>query len=84
LTSLVGAVFYVASFATLKGAQLRRPIAWLGATTIWLMIVGTYVTRIPRNAVFALPVGVATVALGIFLFGPRALARPDPDFKYPA
>src|SRR5450432_3742813 len=37
LTSLVGAVFYVASFATLKGAQLRRPIAWLRATTIWLM-----------------------------------------------
>jgi hypothetical protein len=83
LTSLVGAVFYVASFATLKGAQLRRPSAWLGATTIWLMIVGTYVTRIPRNAVFALPVGVATVALGIFLFGPRASVRPDPDLKYP-
>lgn len=78
LTSLVGVAFYVASFATLKGAQLRRPIAWLGATTIWLMIVGTYVTRIPRNAIFALPVGAATVALGIFLFGPRASMRPGP------
>lgn len=74
LTSLVGVAFYVASFAVLTGAQRRRPAAWLGATTIWLMILGTYATRIPRNAVFVLPVAVATVALGAFLVGPRARA----------
>ena len=72
LTSLVGSAFYVASFAVLAGVQRRRRSAWLGATTIWLMILGTYVSRIPRNAAFALPVVVATVALGAFLFGPRA------------
>jgi len=81
LTSLVGVAFYVASFAVLTGAQLRRPSAWLGATTIWLMILGTYVTRIPRNAAFALPVAVATVALGAFLFGPRASMRRAHDMK---
>ena len=78
LTSLVGAAFYVASFAVLTGAQLRRPSAWLGAITIWLMVLGTYVGRIPRNAAFALPVGVATIALGAFLFGPRASMRRAP------
>jgi hypothetical protein len=83
LTSLVGVAFYFASFAVLTGAQLRRPSAWLGATTIWLMILGTYVSRIPRNAAFALPVAVATVALGAFLFGPRASMRRAPDMKYP-
>jgi hypothetical protein len=71
LTTLVGAALYLASFAVLTGAQRRRPSAWLGATAIWLMILGTYVGRIPRNAAFALPVGVATVALGAFLFVPR-------------
>jgi len=71
LTSLVGVAFYVASFAVLAGAP-RRLSAWLGATTIWLMILGTYVGRISRNAAFALPVAVATLALGAFLFGPRA------------
>ncbi len=75
LTTLVGVALYVASFALLAGAQLRRPSAWLGATAIWLMILGTYVGRIPRNAAFALPVAVATVALGAFLFAPRASMR---------
>ena len=75
LTILVGAALYLASFAVLTGAQRRRPWAWLGATTIWLMILGTYVSRIPRAPAFALPVGVATVALVAFLFGPRASMR---------
>jgi len=75
LTTLVGAALYLASFAVLTGAQRRRPSAWLGATTIWLMILGTYVGRIPRAPVFVLPVGVAAVALGAFLFGPRASMR---------
>jgi hypothetical protein len=70
LTSLVGVAFYVASFAVLTLAPRRRLPAWLGATTIWLMILGTYVGRIPRNPAFALPVALATVALGAFLFGP--------------
>jgi hypothetical protein len=81
LTSLVGVTFYGASFAVLAGAPLRRVSAWLGATTIWLMILGTYVGRIPRNAAFALPVAVATVALGAFLFGPRASMGRAPDTK---
>jgi len=81
LTSVVGVTFYVASFAVLAGAPLRRLSAWVGATTIWLMILGTYVGRIPRNAAFALPVAVATVALGAFLFGPRASMRRAPDTK---
>ncbi len=75
LTIPVGAALYLASFAVLTGAQRRRPLAWLGATTIWLMILGTYVSRIPRAPAFALPVGVATVALVAFLFGPRASMR---------
>lgn len=75
LTILVGGTLYLASFAVLAGAQRRRPSAWLGATTIWLMILGTYIGRIPRHPVFAVPVGVATVALGAFLFGPRASMR---------
>ncbi len=83
LTSLVGGAFYVASFALLSGARLRRPSAWLGAITIWLMILGTYVGRIPRNAAFALPVAVATVALGAFLFGQRASMRRAPEVKSP-
>ena len=81
LTSLVGLAFYVAAFSVLAGAQLRRPSAWLGATTIWLMVLGTYVGRIPRNAAFALPVAVATVALGAFLFGPRGAMRRAPHMK---
>jgi hypothetical protein len=72
LTSVVGAVFYVASFATLTGVRKRRRSALLGATVIWLMFVGTYVGRISRNAVFALPVGATTIALGAYLFGPRS------------
>ena len=73
LTSLVGVAFYVASFAVLAGAPLRRLSAWLA--TIWLMILGTYVGRIPRNAAYALPIAAATLALGAFLFGPRASMR---------
>jgi hypothetical protein len=83
LTSVVGVAFYVASFAVLTGAPLRRLPAWLGATTIWLMILGTYVGRIPRNAAFALPVAVTAAALGAFLFGPRAAMRRAPDTKSP-
>jgi hypothetical protein len=71
LTSVVGVVFYVASFATLYGVQQRRRSALLGATVLWLMFVGTYVGRIPRNAVFALPVAATSLALGAYLFGPR-------------
>ena len=71
LTSVVGAVFYLASFATLNGVQQRRRSALLGATVIWLMFVGTYAGRIPRDAVFALPVALTSIALGAYLFGPR-------------
>ena len=76
LTSLVGVAFYLASFAVLTGAPLRRLSAYLGATTIWLMILGTYIGRIPRNPAFAVPVAVATLALGACLFGPRAPRKP--------
>ena len=75
LTSVVGLVFYFASFALLFGARQRRRSALAGATVIWLMFVGTYVGRIPRNAVYALPVGATTIALGAYLLGPR---RMDP------
>ncbi|HEU5179406.1 MAG TPA: hypothetical protein VFW45_01325 [Candidatus Polarisedimenticolia bacterium] len=75
LTFLVGVVFYVASFAMLLGARQRRRSALAGATVIWLMFVATYVGRIPRNAVYALPVAATTISLGAYLFGPR---RRDP------
>ena len=71
LTSVVGVVFYVASFAMLFGVRQRRRSALIGATVIWLMFVLTYIGRIPRDAIYALPVGVTSIALGAYLFGPR-------------
>jgi hypothetical protein len=73
LTSLVGVVFYAASFALLFGVQRHRRSAVLGAIVIWLMFVLTYVGRIPTNIVFALPVAVTSIALGAYLFGLRAM-----------
>jgi hypothetical protein len=71
LTSLVGVVFYAASFAMLFGVRWHRPSAVLGAIVIWLMFVITYLGRIPTNAVFALPVAATSLALGAYLFCPR-------------
>lgn len=72
LTVVVGVVFYAASFAMLFGVRQRRRSALLGATIIWLMFVLTYIGRVPENAVFALPVGATSLALGAYLFGPRS------------
>jgi len=47
-----------------------------GATVIWLMFVGTYLGRIPRNAVYALPVGATAIALSAYLFGLRGFGEP--------
>ena len=81
LTSVVGVVFYVASFAMLFGVRQRRRSALLGATVIWLMFVLTYVGRIPRNPVYALPVAATSIALGAYLFGPKSPTGPSRDFE---
>jgi len=75
LISVVGVVFYVASFAMLFGLGRCRRSALVGATVVWLMFVGAYGGRIPRDVVFALPVGAASLALGAYLFGPRRPAE---------
>ena len=75
LITIVGVAFYVASFAMLFGLRQRRRSALVGATVVWLMFVGTYAGRIPRDVIFALPVGATSIALGAYLFGPR---RPLP------
>jgi len=71
LTIVVGVAFYVASFAMLFGVRQRRRSALVGATVIWSMFVLTYIGRIPGNAVYALPVGATSIALGAYLFGRR-------------
>ncbi len=71
LASIVGVVFYVASFAMLFGVRQHRLSAVVGAIVIWLMFVITYLGRIPTNIVFVLPVAATTLALGGYLFGPR-------------
>ena len=76
LTSVIGAVFYVACFAMLFGARQRRRSALWGATVIWLMFVGTYAGGIPTHAVYALPVVVSSIALGAYLFGPQPVKPP--------
>lgn len=81
LTTLVGIVFYVASFALLFGAAQRRRSALAGATVLWLMFVATYAGRIPRNGVYALPVGATTIALGAYLLRPRRLEKSFPAPK---
>jgi hypothetical protein len=74
LISVVGAVFYVASFALLFGVRQHRLPAVVGAIVIWLMFVITYLGRLPTSAVFALPVAASSLALGAYLFAPR---RPE-------
>jgi hypothetical protein len=64
-------VFYVASVAMLSVVRQRRRSAMLGLTVIWLMFVLTYIGRIPRNAVYILPVGATSLALGAYLFAPK-------------
>ena len=71
LTSAVGVLFYAASFAMLSGVMQHRPSASLGALVIWLMFVLTYIGRVPRNAIFAVPVAATSIALGAYLFSPR-------------
>jgi len=78
LTAAVGIVFYVASFAWLFGAGQRRRSALAGATVLWLMFVGTYAGRIPKRAMFALPVAATTIALCAYLFGPRRQSFSSP------
>jgi hypothetical protein len=73
LTSVVGVVFYAASFAMLFGVRRHRPSGVSGAVVIWLMFVLTYAGRIPGNPVFALPVAATSIALGAYLFGARDL-----------
>ena len=75
LASIVGVVFYVACFAMLRGARQHRRSAVLGATVIWLMFVLTYIGRIPQDAIYVLPVGATSLALGAYLFGPRTPAE---------
>jgi hypothetical protein len=73
--------FYIASFAMLFGVRQRRRSAVVGATVLWLMFVLTYLGRIPRSAIFALPVGATSIALGGYLFGPRRRGEGDRDFQ---